>query len=290
MNFDFKRFFVRLYEKAFDEDIFNRAAQVAFYFIFAIFPLLLFLISIFGLVMGSVDNLRNELFIYLKQIMPVSAFNLVEKTLAEVVKNSSGEKLTLGFLIALWSASAGLDSISLGLNGVYKLVETRPWWKRKLISVILTLAISLLAFIGLGIMFYVPHSILFADLPPIILSLFSFGVLLSILSIVFALIYSFSPDHSPFSWKWISPGAITAIILWLSLSAGFRFYLAYFDSYEMTYGSLGALIILVLWLYLTALVILTGGAINAILDEFSKGKFYKSQAHIHEAADEKINS
>lgn len=280
-----KRFFIRLYEKSFDEDIFSSAAQVGFYFMFALFPLLLFLVSLMGLVLESARDMQQELFLYLRQIMPGSALELVQKTLEEVVNGSSGGKLTLGFVIALWSASAGIDSIRIALNAVYKLKETRPWWKRKLASLLLTLGIALLIFIALGIIFYgsqfLSFLLIWAHLPipsPLVLKILSFIVVAIVLVITFALLYSFCPNHVPFSWNWITPGAIVAIVLWVLFSLGFRLYLHYFNSYAKTYGSLGAIIILMLWLYLTALVILVGGAINAILNEFSIGKFEKMTA------------
>ncbi len=89
---------------------------------------------------------------------------------------------------------------------------------------------------------------------------------------IFALLYNFLPKHKNFKWVWVSPGAIISIVLWLVVSYGFRLYLGYFDSYDKTYGSLGAMIILMLWLYLTALVILIGGTINAVLEEFTDPK------------------
>ncbi|HXG83221.1 MAG TPA: YihY/virulence factor BrkB family protein [Pyrinomonadaceae bacterium] len=282
MKFAPKQFFTRLYEKAFDEDIFSSAAQVGFYFMFALFPLLLFLVSLMGLVLEKADDLRAELFMYLRQVMPGSALELVETTLAEVVQSSSGGKLTLGFAIALWSASAGIDSVRVALNGVYKLKETRPYWKTKLSSLLITLAIALLIFIALGVIFYGSQflSLIFSTvgLPipsPLLLQILSFVVVGVVLTLAFALLYSFVPNHIPFTWNWITPGAIVAIILWVLASLGFRLYLNYFNSYAATYGSLGAIIILMLWLYITALAIIIGGAINAILNEFSQGKYTK---------------
>ncbi len=282
MKFAPKQFFTRLYEKAFDEDIFSSAAQVGFYFMFALFPLLLFLVSLFGLVLEKADDMRAELFVYLRQVMPGSALELVEKTLAEVVQSSSGGKLTFGFLIALWTASSGIDSVRVALNGVYKLKETRPYWKTKLTSLALTLAIAVLIFIALGVIFYGSQflSLILGSvgLPipsPLLLQILSFAVVAVVLTLAFALLYSFVPNHVPFAWNWISPGAIVAIILWVLASLGFRLYLHYFNSYAATYGSLGAIIILMLWLYITALAIIIGGSINAILDEFSQGKYTK---------------
>ena len=132
MKIDFKAFFKRLYEKSlFEEDILSTAAQVGFYFTFALFPLLLFLFSLFGIILESTDELKAELFIYLSQIMPASAYDLVKTTIKEVTESSSGGKLTVGILIALWSASAGVDSLRIALNSVYNLEEKRSWIKNK---------------------------------------------------------------------------------------------------------------------------------------------------------------
>ena len=124
-EFAWKRFFVRLYARSIDADILSRAAQVAFYFSFALFPLLYFLVSLFGILLESSQGLRDELFSYLSQVMPLSVFNLVRKTVDEIVENSTGGKLTLGLVVTLWSASAGVDAIRTALNSIYKLKETR---------------------------------------------------------------------------------------------------------------------------------------------------------------------
>ena len=277
-----KRFFVRLYEKSFDEDIFSSAAQVAFYFLFALFPLLLFLVNIFGIVLGKNNEMRQELFGYLGQIIPASAFDLVSKTLEEVVQNSSGGKLTFGLLATLYSASAGIDSVRIALNAVYKLKEERPWWKRKLMSLALTVALGVLIFTALGIIFYgsqflnlILGKFGIPVISPPLLYFLAFVVVLIVLVIVFDLLYYFVPNHKDLAWKWITPGAVVAIVLWLLFSRSFSLYLQYFNTYAKTYGSLGAIIILLLWLYLTALVILIGGVTNAILDEFSRGQYEK---------------
>ena len=278
-----KQFFVRLYEKAMDEDIPSNSAQVAFYFLFALFPLLLFLVNIFGIFLGSSAEMRHELFMYLGQVMPSSAYELVSKTLDEVVEGSSGGKLTIGLLITLYSASAGIDSIGIALNGVYKLKEERPLWKRKLLSISLTITLGILIFIALGIVFYGSQflNLIFGNIgfpisSPLLLQILAVVVVFAILLLTFDLMYYFVPNHKDTKWKWFTPGALLAIGLWLLLSKGFSLYLQYFDSYAKTYGSLGAIIILMLWLYLTAFVILVGGAMNAILEEFSKGLYDKA--------------
>src|SRR4051794_27711270 len=130
--FDLKTFFKRLYERSIDADIFSRSAQIAFYFSFALFPLLIFLISLLGIILVSSDGVKRELFVYLYQIMPSQVYNLVRKTVEEIVDASTGGKLTLGLLFTLWSASAGFDAVRSALNAVYEIDESRPWWKTKL--------------------------------------------------------------------------------------------------------------------------------------------------------------
>lgn len=274
MKLDYKVFFKRLYDKLFEEDILSSAAQVAFYFSFAIFPLLLFGLTLFGLILESADDLRGELFYYLGQIMPYSAYELVTNTIKEVTENSSGGKLTLGLFIALWSASAGVDSLRVALNSTYHLRDERAWWMNKLFSLVSTAFLTILVFIALALVFYgwklVMVAIDFMSLPvpsPIWLIIIQWATILATLIIIFAFVYSFLPAHKPSKWTWVTPGALTAIVLWLVLSYVFRIYLSYFNNYAKTYGSLGAVIILMLWLYLTALVILFGGMINSVLQE-----------------------
>jgi len=272
-----KDFLKRLYEKAWnEEDLLSSAAQVAFYFAFALFPLLLFLVSLFGIVLESAGDLRAEMFFYLRQIMPGSALDLVQKTIVEVTQNSSGGKLTFGIVVALYSASIGIDSIRIALNGVYNLTETRPWWKTKLLTLFLTFVLAVLVTVALGIIFYGEKFLtLILDwikLPipsPFFLGILQWVTVLIVLILTFALLYNYLPKHKKHTWVWITPGAIISIILWLALSYAFRLYLNYFDTYDKTYGSLGAVIILMFWLYLTALVILIGGSINAVLQEFT---------------------
>ncbi len=271
MTFNYKEFFTRLYEKISDDDILGNAAQVAFYFSFALFPLLLFLMSLFGLILGSKQELQQELFTILAQVMPASAFQLVQDTMEEVTGNASGGKVTFGILITLWSASAGIDNMRGTLNEVYNLKETRSWIRAKLLSLALTIGVGILILMALAFVVY--GSQFLDQVLPIdsqyVLEPLEWIATIVLVLLAFAFLYNFAPNHDAFQWKWITPGAVVGVILWVIVSAAFRLYLSYFDSYAATYGSLGAMIILLLWLYLTALVILMGGAINAILDERS---------------------
>ena len=278
-NIRLNAFLKRVYERSFDADVFSRAAQVAFYFSFALFPLLYFLVSLFGILLESSSDLRSELFSYLRQLMPYSVFELVRTTVDEIVANSSGGKLTIGLVATLWSASAGIDAVRTALNEVYELKERRSWWRTKLQSLLLTLIFAVLTALMLAIVFY-GWRLIQAALGGVGLEVTSPFILIGIewitilLVMLFAceMIYNLLPDFGRFRWVWITPGSIVAIVLWILLTGGFRFYLGYFNSYNKTYGSLGAVIILMLWLYLTALALMIGGAINSVIHDIKEGE------------------
>ena len=272
-----KAILYRLYDVFWEEDILSRSAQVAFYLAFSLFPLLLFLVNLFGLILGTADDLKLELFSYLRQIMPYSAYSLVKNTILEVTESSSGGKLTFGLVIALWSASAGMDSMRIALNHVYKLKETRSWWMTKFESLLFTLLLIVLLLFVLGTVFYgwkfLSLLLKLANFPIeslIILQIIQWVTFIVVLFVTFGVLYRYLPDQKDARCGWVSPGSLTAIILWVLVTNGFRVYLLYFDNYDKTYGSLGAVIILMFWLYLTALVILIGGSLNSVIVEFAK--------------------
>lgn len=284
-NVEWKTFLKELYDKFFETEVSSRAAQVAFYFSFAFFPLLLFLVSLFGLVLDSTDELRDQLFRYLNQIMPPSAYLLVRTTMEEIIQTSTTGKLTLGLLVTLWSASAGVDSIRTALNNVYELEERRAWWRTKLQSLIVTfLFILLLAIMlagvtaGWSLVKVALHSAGLEEASTLLVSAIQWGSIVIVMLFATAVVYSWVPSFKKFHWFWISPGAIAAILVWIIAGALFRLYLQFFNSYNKAYGSLGAVIILMLWMYITALALLLGGAINSVLKDLS-------EKHVNEAED-----
>ncbi len=275
-HFRTKDFFNNLYEKAIETDLFGRAAQVAFYFSFAFFPLLLFLVTLLGLVLESADSLQAELYTYLRGILPSSAYDLVFSTMGEIIESSSGGKLTIGIFVTLWSASAGVDSLRNALNSVYEIDESRSWWKTKLQSLILTfLFILLLAFAlatvtaGLEMLHTLVEAVGYQVSAPWVLTVIQWTAMLISMLFATAVVYSWVPSFKNFKWVWVSPGSIFAIALWIIFTGAFRVYLHYFGSYNKSYGSLGAVIILMLWMYLTGMALLIGGAINSVLTEMS---------------------
>ncbi len=244
-EFPFKEFGWALYAKIFDTDIFSRAAQVAFYFSFALFPLLYFLVSLFGIVIESSEGLRGELFSYLRQIMPLAVFDLVSRTVEEIVVNSTGGKATLGLAVTLWSASAGVDAIRTALNEIYGLKDSRNWFKTKAQSILFTLIVSVLTTAILAIVFYgwqlfqygLARLGLEVSSPFLLVSIQWISILV-IMLLACEIIYNLLPDFKRFRWVWITPGSVVAILVWIILTTGFRTYLGYFNSYNKAYGSL----------------------------------------------------
>jgi len=289
-TFEWKMFFKELYDKFFGTDVMSASAQVAFYFSFALFPLLIFLVSLFGMVLESTDELRRELYSYLAQIMPPSAYHLVQSTVDEIIETSSGSKLTLGILITLWSASAGVDSLRIALNRVYELKETRSWWNTKLHALVLTFLFILLLAIGLAaiaagwsLVKVSLASMGFEVTSPWVVTTIQWASIIIVMILSTAVVYSWLPCFKKFHWVWISPGSVTAILVWIVFGFLFRLYLQYFNTYNKAYGSLGAVIILMLWMYITGLALLLGGTINSVLTEMSEKRIIEAEDPVNPA-------
>jgi membrane protein len=259
----------RLAKRIKDDRIFGRAAQLSYYFLLALFPLLLFLINILGYLAQEGTLFRDKLLVYLAALMPGSAFTLVRATVDEISVSRGTGKLSFGILAALWAASNGMGAISDTLNTAYNVKERRPWWRVRLISVCLTIALAIMILAALAIVLYggeigeaLASRFGFGSLFTTIWSVIQWPIALIFVLTTFNLIYNFAPNISPLARRWITPGAFVGVALWLLVSFGFRVYLGYFDSYSVTYGSLGAVIVLMLWFYLSGVAILIGGEVN----------------------------
>ena len=263
----------RVWSEIQEDDVFGRAAQLSYYFLLALFPLLLFLTSVIGLIMGSGTGLRHSLFNYLSQVLPGSAFQLVDSTMYEISAASSGGKIAFGILAALWAASNGMGAITDALNVAYEVTDSRPWWKRHVIAIELTIALSLVIISALVLVLYggriadhITATYGLGHVFAIAWKVLQWPIVLAFMLLGFALIYYLAPDVHDQRWIWVTPGAVIGVGLWLLVSFGFRLYLHFFDSYSKTYGSLGAVIVLMLWLYMTGAAILIGGEVNSEIE------------------------
>jgi len=255
------------------DDVFGDAAQLAYFFLLALFPLLIFLTSTIGLIVGSNTGMRHALFSYLSRVMPSSAFQLIDSTMWEISTASGAGKISFGLIAALWAASNGMGAITNALNRAYGLEETRPWWKHRAVAVALTIGLSVLIIAALGLVIsgshiadYLARYHQLSAASAIAWKILQWPIALAFMLLAFALIYFFAPDSRAADWNWITPGSVIGVALWLLASFALKGYLHFFDSYSKTYGSLGAVIVLMLWLYLTGLAVLIGGEINSEIE------------------------
>jgi membrane protein len=263
----------RVWHEMQEDDVFGRAAQLSYYFLLALFPLLLFLTSLLGYFAEAGTHLRDQLLGYLATVMPDSASELVHTTVDEISKAKGGGKLSFGILATLWAASNGMGAISESLNVAYNVKESRPWWKARLTSIILTIALAVLIISALTLVLYggeigekIAAEFALGSAFTITWKIVQWPIVLCFVLLSFSLIYYFAPDLREQEWKWITPGSIIGVALWLLVSFAFRAYLHFFNSYSATYGSLGAVIILMLWFYLTGAAILIGGETNSEIE------------------------
>jgi membrane protein len=265
-------FVSRIWTRIKEHDLPGRAAQLSYYFLLALFPLLLFLVTLLGYFAEAGSGLRHKLLSYLATVMPPAAVTLVHTTLDEISAGRGGGKLSLGILFALWVASNGMGAISDTLNVAYGVRETRPWWRVRIIAILLTITVSVFIVAVLVIVFFggnlgdriavhYGHGSAFA----ITWRVVQLPIALVFMLLMFDLIYHYAPNAKSLTRRWWTPGAFTAVVLWFLVSFGFRLYLHFFNSYSVTYGSLGALIVLMLWFYFTGMAILIGGEVNSEL-------------------------
>jgi membrane protein len=251
------------------DNIYGGAAELAYYFLLALFPMLIFLTSLVGFLPGVQQAILESL----GRVVPGQAMQLVKDTLEDVIRNRSGGLLSFGVLGTLWAASVGVAALMETLNRVYCVKEGRSYWKVRLIAIWLTILLSLLMVGGtVLIMFGDKLSEGLANwlgLGPSFATLWSvidylLGLILLLIGI--DVIYFFAPNIK-LRWRVTTLGSVFALITLIIVSLLFSFYLRVAPSYSATYGSLGAVIVLMLWLYLVGLVILTGGKINAVIRE-----------------------
>jgi membrane protein len=260
----------RTWHKGNSDDILGRAAQLAYYFFLALFPMLIFLISTLGILPGAAAHVRDGMYQFLSGTLPASASELVEKTMDEITNSSSIGKLSFGLILSLWSASAGMLAIMDTLNAEHGVTEERSFLKQRGTAVGLTLGVAVLLVTAAAIILLGEShniSVLLAGAFSILWRILQWPAAFVCVLLSLALIYYFGPNLKKPQWHWITPGALVGCALWLLASGALRLYLHFFNTYSATYGSLGAVIVLLFSFYLTAIAILIGGEVNVVIDE-----------------------
>jgi membrane protein len=266
----------------FADNLLGGSAELGFYFIFALFPTLVTACSVLGLAARSAVHFYESLLQYLSLVVPPAALGTVLEAFNQTTAAASSGKLTFGLAAALWSASVGFSAIQDSLNVVYRVRENRPYWKARLsaigvtfvLSIVITLMLAslLLAdFLARIARLHIYHHFL-AACAAISLRTLGWIFATAFLSLLFALIYYFGPDVKVSHWHWLTPGAAIGMLGWLVASLGLRIYVHYINNYSATYGSLGTVIILLTWFYLSGLMLLLGGEINSEIEAAVKEK------------------
>ncbi len=245
------------------------AAALSYYFFFSLFPFVLFVLALITFMPG-VEGLQLWLLQWLAQVVPGQAYETLAGVINGLLSQPRGGILSLGAVLALWSASSAFAGLMSALNVAYGVRERRPWWKVRLLAIGLTVALSffmILAFVlavGSGpLAAWVAEQL--GPVGGIALLVANWLVVLGAITLVIASVYHFCPDVD-LPWRWFSPGSVLFTLGFGATTVAFSYYVARFGSFDKTYGSLGAVIILLVWMYLLALFMLLGGEVNAYLD------------------------
>ncbi|HVC89480.1 MAG TPA: YihY/virulence factor BrkB family protein [Acidobacteriaceae bacterium] len=265
-SLSWRELFRATWREAAKSNIANRAAELAFWFLLGFFPMLLSVVSMVS-TLSSASNSQAILMKYVGEVLPSAASNLVRQILAETA--SSG-RAWFALLFALWSSSSATAGLIDTLNEIYGVKESRPWWQRRLLAVGLALAMGVLLTAALMIVVYGPAILLHVLNVPstlFVLKIAQWPVAAFLLIVALLGLYRFAPNIREQRLKWLLPGSAFATVVWMVASILFKLYIRHFSHLGLLYGSLGTLIMLMFWFYLSGIVILAGGEINAILED-----------------------
>ena len=256
------------------DDALGLAAQLAYYLILALFPFILFLVAVVDAFSSSSPQLVNELFDYLRRVMPAQIFDLIQSYTERTLRNEDTAPglLSVGILGSIWAISGAFSALINALNRAYDVQETRPFWKVKGIAVLMTFGLSALVIVGALLLIAGPsiggtiaEVFTLDDEFEVVWNIARWPVALLFMVATVALLFYFAPDAGqPF--RWITPGGFVGVALWVLASLAFNLYLGSdFNTYDRTYGSIGTVIVLLLYLYISSLTILFGATLNATL-------------------------
>lgn len=259
-----------------DHDMTTYASALAYQVFFSLFPFLLFLIALLGFL--NLSDFFNWLEQRAQLLLPQEAMQQVDQVIREL-KQPQGGLLSLGAIVALWAASAGIRAIMNALNAVYHVKEDRPAWKRYPLSILYTLGVAVILIVAAALFVLGPHAMqwlarLFGweQLFVFLWTWLRWPFILLLLTLAVSVIYYVAPDVEQ-EFRYITPGATLSVIVWLAASNAFDYYIHNFSNYSATYGSVGAIIVLLLYFYISAAVLLFGAEVNAMIEHHApRGK------------------
>lgn len=262
----------RTYDEINNDNVLGLAAQLAFYFLLGLVPAI---VCVLALTSFLPTNVLGDFLERLSGFAPPDVVQILRDQLTSLGNGNDSGVLTVGLALALWSTSAAMVSIIDALNRAYDIEEGRPWWKVRLTAVLLTVGIAIFIVAALSLVLIGPGLVdrlaTAAGLGPTFAAVWNvlrWPVSFALVALCIGVIFYFAPDAEQ-DWEWITPGAVLATILWLVASVGFKVYVANFGNYNESYGSLGGVIVLMLWFYISALAVLTGAELNAEIEHAS---------------------
>lgn len=250
----------------------NKASSLAYNFMLAIFPGIIFLFTLIPFIPKRI-GFQDQLMVLLQLILPVQAYKAFETTLSEIIKIQNGKLLSFGIILSVFFATNGMHNLMKAFNKSSLIVETRSWLKQRLIALILTVVIAISLIITIAAMTvgeislnYINKGLHIKGNAVVYLIEFSRWALLGILYFVtISILYRYGPANTK-KWRFFSAGSWLATILAFLTIWGFSFYINHFGSYNKVYGSIGTLIVIMIWLYLNSLILLIGFELNASVD------------------------
>jgi membrane protein len=254
------------------DNVLGLAAQLAYYFLLALVPAIVFLVALTSFFPpGVIDNMMQSA----AGVMPEDMLAILQEQMNSLRGGQDSGLLSFGFLMALWSSSAAMVAASDALNRAYDIEESRPWWKVRLNAIGMTVALAVfvlaaftLVVAGPEIAESIAERLGLGQLFTTLWKIIQWPVAFILVAVAVGIVNYMGPDAEQ-DWVWITPGAVLATLLWLIASLAFRFYVTNFGDYNATYGSLGGVIVLMLWFYLSSLAILVGAEMNAEIEHAS---------------------
>jgi membrane protein len=268
-----KELIVRTVRDTLSDDAQGLAAQLSYYFFLSLFPTLLCLIALASLF--PLQNLVDDMTGLLGPVLPAEALEVIREQMLKIADSDDTALLSFGLLAALWSSSAAMGAVVHAMNRAYDIDDQRPWWRIRLLAIVLTIGLAFFILVSLTLVLAGPQMADYATywlgMPHVwawIWKVAQWPLVFVLVSTGIGLIYYFAPDAEQ-DWVWITPGSLLATVLWLMASLGFRYYVVTFGDYSETYGAVGGIIVVLLWFYLSALAILVGAELNAEIEHAS---------------------
>ncbi len=263
----------RTYREMMDDDALGLAAQLAYYFFLALFPAILCLIAIASFL--PLHSFTDDMVSSLGRFAPDEMLTLIREQMTRLSRGNDGGILSIGLIGALWSSSAAMVAMIGAMNRAYDIEEARPWWKVRLTAILLTLSLAVFIVASFALILAGPQigewlgaRLGMGEVFLSIWRVFQWPLAFALVVTGIGLIYYFAPDAEQ-DFAWITPGSLIAAILWLLGSVAFRFYVVNFADYQATYGAVAGVMVLMLWFYMSGLVLIVGAEASAEIEHAS---------------------